>query len=158
MGAIFRCPYLEDRVGREMVRAMVSELRKRDVRLYEEIVIMKIVKEGQVVKGALGFDLNNFKPVIFECKSLILVTGGAGMVYANTDNPTDLIGDGYALALDAGVELKDMEFVQFYPMGLLFPPSLKECWEACCIIQNYIIPTMNALWKNTTRADLNFQP
>ncbi|WP_169717597.1 Fumarate reductase flavoprotein subunit [Sporomusa silvacetica DSM 10669] len=120
-----RCPYLEDRTGREMVRAMISELRKRDVRLYEEIMIIKVVKEGQAVKGALGFDLNNFEPVIFECKSVILATGGAGMVYANTDNSTDLTGDGYALALDAGVELKDMEFVQFYPIGLLFPPSLK---------------------------------
>lgn len=120
-----RCPYLEDRVGREMVRAMTSALRKRDVRLYEEIVIIKIVREGRAVRGALGFDLTTCEPVVFECKSLILATGGAGMVYANTDNSTDLTGDGYALALDAGIALKDMEFVQFYPIGLLFPPSLK---------------------------------
>jgi len=120
-----RCPYLEDRTGREMVRAMISELRKRDVQLFEEIMIIKIIKEDQFVRGALGIDLKHLEPVIFECKSLILATGGAGMVYANTDNPTDLTGDGYALALEVGAELKDMEFVQFYPIGLLFPPSLK---------------------------------
>lgn len=120
-----RCPYLEDRTGREMVRAMTSELRKRDIRLYEEIIIVEIIKEGHTVKGLLGLDLNNLEPVIFECKSVILATGGAGMVYANTDNSADLTGDGYALALAAGAELKDMEFVQFYPIGLLFPPSLK---------------------------------
>lgn len=120
-----RCPYLEDRVGREMVRAMVSELRKRNVPIYEEIMVIKIIHKDHAVQGVLGFDITTCEPVIFESKAVILATGGAGMVYSNTDNSTDLTGDGYALALSAGLELKDMEFVQFYPIGLLFPPSLK---------------------------------
>jgi succinate dehydrogenase/fumarate reductase flavoprotein subunit len=120
-----RCPYLEDRTGREMVRAMVGELRKRDVPFYEEIQITRILKEDNKVIGAVGINITNLEPVIFESKAVILATGGGGEVYANTDNPTDVTGDGYALALDAGVSLKDMEFIQFYPIGLLYPPSLK---------------------------------
>ncbi|MBQ9942457.1 MAG: FAD-binding protein, partial [Christensenellaceae bacterium] len=120
-----RCPYLEDRTGKEMVKGMMSALAKRDVPIYEEIMIVRILKDGDCVCGALGFSLKDLEPVLFDCKAVILATGGAGDMYANTDNSTDLTGDGYALALEAGARLRDMEFVQFYPIGLLYPPSLK---------------------------------
>lgn len=120
-----RCPYLEDRTGREMVRAMVSELAKRDVPLYENIMITRLIKTEGKIAGAVGICLITLEPVLFECKAIILATGGAGAIYENTDNSIDLTGDGYALALDAGAVLRDMEFVQFYPLGFLFPPSLK---------------------------------
>ncbi|NLK01025.1 MAG: FAD-binding protein, partial [Clostridia bacterium] len=120
-----RCPYLEDRTGREMVRAMVSELRKRDVPFYKNIMITELLKDGERISGAAGICLETLEPVLFECKSIILATGGAGMIYENTDNSIDLTGDGYALGLEAGASLRDMEFVQFYPLGFLFPPSLK---------------------------------
>lgn len=120
-----RCPYLEDRTGREMVRAMVSELAKRDVSLHENIMISRLIKKDGKIAGAVGICLITLEPVLFECKAIILATGGAGAIYENTDNSIDLTGDGYALALDAGAVLRDMEFVQFYPLGFLFPPSLK---------------------------------
>ena len=121
-----RCPYLEDRTGREMVRAMVSELRKRDVPFYENIMITRLIKDNEnKISGAVGICLETLEPVLFEAKSVILATGGAGTLYENTDNPIDLTGDGYVLALDAGANLRDMEFVQFFPLGFLFPPSLK---------------------------------
>lgn len=120
-----RCPYLEDRTGREMTRAMISELRKRDVALHENIMITRIIKKQGKVAGAIGLCLETFEPILFECKSIILATGGGGEIYENTDNSIDLTGDGFSLALDAGASLRDMEFVQFYPIGFLFPPSLK---------------------------------
>lgn len=120
-----RCLYLEDRTGREMTRAMMGELRKRNVTLHENIMITRIIVKDNKVVGASGLCLETLEPVLFECKSVILATGGAGSVYENTDNSNDLTGDGYALALNAGVSLRDMEFVQFYPLGFLFPPSLK---------------------------------
>lgn len=120
-----RCVYLEDRTGREMMRTLVGELMKRDVTLYEEIMVLRIIHDGHNVTGVVGIDVKTLELVIFECKAIILATGGAGNVYANTDNPIDVTGDGYRLALDAGVPLMDMEFVQFYPIGLLFPPSLR---------------------------------
>lgn len=120
-----RCPFLEDRTGKEMLKAMVSALRKYDVPFYEDIMITRLLKENGAIAGAVGFCLKTLEPVLFECKAVILATGGAGVLYENTDNSIDLTGDGYALALEAGVTLRDMEFVQFYPIGFLFPPSLK---------------------------------
>ena len=120
-----RSPYLEDRTGREMVRAMVSELTKRGIPFYENFIITRLIKKDNKIAGATGICSKTLEPILFECKAIILATGGAGSIYENTDNPIDLTGDGYALALEAGATLRDMEFVQFYPIGFLFPPSLK---------------------------------
>ncbi|SBW09046.1 Succinate dehydrogenase/fumarate reductase, flavoprotein subunit [uncultured delta proteobacterium] len=120
-----RCPFLEDRTGKEMVKAMASALRKNHVPLYENIMITRLLQSGGEICGAAGIHLETGESVLFECKSLILATGGAGSLYANTDNSIDLTGDGYALALEAGAPLRDMEFVQFYPVGFLFPMALK---------------------------------
>ncbi|MCR4440591.1 MAG: FAD-dependent oxidoreductase [Peptococcaceae bacterium] len=120
-----RTVFLEDRTGREILRSLFGELKKRDVGLYEEIMITRIIHDGCCAGGAAGVDINTLEPVIFESGAVILATGGAGNVYANTDNPTDVTGDGYRLALEAGVPLMDMEFVQFFPIGFLFPPSLR---------------------------------
>ncbi len=120
-----RCPYLEDRTGREMVRAMVSELTKRGIPFYENIIITRLIKKDNKIAGATGICSKTLEPILFECKAIILATGGAGSIYENTDNSIDLTGDGYALALEAGATLRDMEFVQFYPIGFLFPPSFK---------------------------------
>ncbi len=120
-----RCPYLEDRTGKEMVKAMAGALRKRHVPVYEDIMITRLILRDGAVRGAAGIGLNDGVPVLFECACVILATGGAGAMYANTDNSIDLTGDGYALALRAGAALRDMEFVQFYPVGFLFPPALK---------------------------------
>lgn len=120
-----RSPFLEDRTGKEMAKAMVSALRKNHVPFYEDIMVTRLLKDGDGITGSAGVHLRTGEPVLFECKSLILATGGAGALYANTDNPIDLTGDGYALALDAGAALRDMEFVQFFPIGFLFPMMLK---------------------------------
>ena len=120
-----RCPYLEDRTGREMIRAMLGQLYRLNIPLYEEIMVTSLLQEQGRVVGAVGFSLVDLEPVLFECRAAILASGGAGELYENTDNSTDLTGDGYTLAYRAGATLRDMEFVQFYPIGLLNPPSLK---------------------------------
>ena len=119
-----RCPYLEDRIGREMLRAMFGELNKRNVRVFANIMILKLLQSDGRIGGAVGLNLENCEPVLVRAKTIILACGGAGMVYENTSNHAGT-GDGFALALDAGAALMDMEFVQFYPVGFVFPPSLK---------------------------------
>ncbi|MGE4277769.1 MAG: FAD-binding protein [Lawsonibacter sp.] len=127
-----RCPFIEDRVGKEMVKAMASALAKRNVDLYENIIVTRLLVEGGRIAGAAGISVIDLEPVLFECTSVILATGGSGSVYANTDNSIDMTGDGFALALKAGARLRDMEFVQFYPIGLLFPPALKGMLGGLC--------------------------
>lgn len=120
-----RCPFLEDRTGREMLRTLIGVLQKRNVRIIPDVIILKLLKDGEKVAGALGLNLENCEPVLLNAKSVVLACGGAGNLYLNTSNPTGITGDGYALALEAGATLMDMEFVQFYPLGFLFPSSLR---------------------------------
>lgn len=119
-----RCPFLEDRTGKEMVKAMASGLRKQRVAIYEDITIIKLLKHNDAICGAVGVDAHTLETVLFECKAIILATGGVGNLYENTDNPVDVTGDGFALALKCGAALRDMEFVQFFPLGFVFPKAL----------------------------------
>lgn len=120
-----RCPFLEDRTGREMMRCLHGVLRKRHVQVWEDIMITRLLLADDRIAGAVGYDLAHGSMVLLRAKSVILACGGAGVVYQNTSNPTDVTGDGFALALAAGAALMDMEFVQFYPLGFLFPDSLR---------------------------------
>ncbi|NQU15179.1 MAG: FAD-binding protein [Desulfobacteraceae bacterium] len=123
--SFYRCTYLEDRTGREMLRALFGELKKRNVKILPDTIILKLLKEGDRMAGAAGLDMGTCETVLFRAKTVILACGGAGNLYLHTDNPTDITGDGFSLALESGAELMDMEFVQFFPLGFCFPPSLK---------------------------------
>jgi len=125
-----RCTYLEDRTGREMLRTLIGELTKRNVRVLPNTMILKLLRRGEGISGAVGLNLETCDTVLFRAKTVILACGGAGNLYLNTDNPTDVTGDGYALALEAGAELMDMEFVQFFPLGFCFPLSLRGALAA----------------------------
>lgn len=117
-----RSLYIENRVGREIAKALWSELQRLQVEILEEVVITDpLVLDGRIY-GAAGFLLRDAKPIKFSASSVILATGGAGYLYALTDNPNDVTGDGFRFALLAGAQLTDMEFVQFYPMGFVYPP------------------------------------
>ncbi|MCK4402296.1 MAG: FAD-binding protein, partial [Dehalococcoidia bacterium] len=125
-----RCPFLEDRTGREMLRTLVGELRKRNVKILSNVIILKLLNNGDNIAGAVGLDIETCEPVLLRAKAIILACGGAGNLYLNTSNPTGITGDGYALALSAGAVVMDMEFVQFYPLGFLFPHSLRGALAA----------------------------
>jgi succinate dehydrogenase/fumarate reductase flavoprotein subunit len=120
-----RSVYLEDRTGREMLRTLMGELAKRNVRVVPQVMILRLLQEDNQVVGALGLDLRNTQWVLFRARAVVMACGGAGNLYENTDNPADVTGDGYALALEAGAVLQDMEFVQFFPLGFVFPHSLR---------------------------------
>jgi succinate dehydrogenase/fumarate reductase flavoprotein subunit len=120
-----RCPYLGDHTGREILRALYGQLARRRVKILSRTMILKVLTDSDGAVGAIGIDLRSCEPVLVRAKSVILACGGAGNVYLNTTNPAGVTGDGYALALDAGAVLIDMEFVQFFPLGFVFPPSLR---------------------------------
>ena len=83
-------------------------------------VVFDLVVEGGEVRGAFGFSREG-KPFLIQSKAVILAAGGAGGIYQRNDNQRTILGDGYALALRAGLPLYDLEFVQFYPLVLAEP-------------------------------------
>ncbi|WP_434511739.1 FAD-dependent oxidoreductase [Desulfitobacterium sp. AusDCA] len=120
-----RCPFQEDRTGREMLRSLFGELKKRNINIIPEVMVLEVIKEGEKVAGVIGLDLKTCEPVIIKAKAIIMACGGGGNIYQTTDNPVGATGDGYALALKAGAALMDMEFVQFFPLGFTYPDSLR---------------------------------
>jgi len=120
-----RSPYMENRVGREMMRALFGEISRLHIPVYEEVMVTELLTEQGRVEGAAGFALEDQEVMLFECGAVILATGGAGILYRLNDNPVDLTGDGYALALRSGAALTDMEFVQGFPLGFAAPEGVR---------------------------------
>ncbi len=112
-----------DYTGREMMQGLVDQARKLIVKYCDEFFISKLLTKSRIIVGAYGINLKTGEHVIFQSKAVILATGGAGRMYAVTTNAASNTGDGYALGLDVGTELIDMEMVQFHPTGMAFPPS-----------------------------------
>lgn len=112
-----------DYTGREMMQGLVDEARKLKIKYTDEFFVSKLLTvKGQIV-GAVGINIRNSETVVFHTKSIILASGGAGRMYKVTTNAMSNTGDGYAMALDAGAELVDMEMVQFHPTGMANTPS-----------------------------------
>ena len=86
---------------------------------------MRLLKDGDRVAGAFAYDRERGRFVVFKAKAVVLATGGIGKAYKITSNSWEYTGDGHALAYDAGAELIDMEFVQFHPTGMVWPPSVR---------------------------------
>lgn len=112
-----------DYTGREMMQGLVDQARKLKVIYTDEFFISKLLKNNDVIVGAVGINLRTSELIVFRTKAVILATGGAGRMYEVTTNAASNTGDGYAMALDAGVELIDMEMTQFHPTGMANPPS-----------------------------------
>jgi succinate dehydrogenase/fumarate reductase flavoprotein subunit len=125
-----RATFVEDRTGREMLRTLMGELKKRNITILPEVMILRLLKSSNRIAGAVGLNLETCEAVLLRAKTVILACGGAGNLYLNTDNPMDVTGDGFGLALAAGAELIDMEFVQFFPLGFCFPVSLRGALAA----------------------------
>jgi succinate dehydrogenase/fumarate reductase flavoprotein subunit len=117
-----------------LVKPLVEKLRDSSIKLLPGLTIFDLVVEQGNVLGAFGF-LKDGKPCLIQSKAVILSAGGAGAIYRRNDNQRSILGDGYSLALRAGLPLLDLEFVQFYPLALgeprlscflLYPPYPKE--------------------------------
>lgn len=118
-----RTAYASDRTGSEIMVTLTEAIRKTSVRVFDEIFATKLlVHEGRIA-GVCAIDLKYGDYMIFRAKSVVMSTGGAGRIYQVTSNAQLDVGDGYAMAYDAGCELVDMEHVQFHPTGMVWPPS-----------------------------------
>ncbi len=116
-----------DRTGHEMMTALKEEVTRLGIENVEEVVITSLITDESngSVHGACGISIRTSNFIIFQSKSTILATGGAGWLYPVTSNAMQKTGDGYALAYNVGSDLLDMEQVQFHPTGMLYPESRK---------------------------------
>jgi succinate dehydrogenase / fumarate reductase flavoprotein subunit len=120
-----RLCHVGDRTGLEMIRTLQDRGVQMGFDVYMECTITKLLKDGDRIAGAFGYwrDSGNF--VTFKAKSVVIATGGIGKSWKITSNSWECTGDGMALAYEAGAELLDMEFVQFHPTGMVWPPGVQ---------------------------------
>lgn len=120
-----RLAHVGDRTGLEMIRTLQDHGVHQGLNVYMECTIVNLLKDGSQISGAVGYWRERGRPVVFSAKAVILATGGIGRAFKITSNSWEYTGDGHALAYDAGAELQDMEFVQFHPTGMVWPPSVR---------------------------------
>lgn len=120
-----RLAHVGDRTGLEMIRTLQDHGIHQGIAVYMECVIIHLLKDGDRISGALGYFRENGRFVLFPAKAVVLATGGIGKAYEITSNSWEYTGDGHALAYHAGADLLDMEFVQFHPTGMVWPPSVR---------------------------------
>lgn len=113
--------YVEGRDGAQgagLTIPLLDYARSRGVRFLENVIVTRLLIDDDRIVGAVGYEARGDRPIIFSSGAVVLATGGAGALYKRTDCPIRTTGDGYSLAFDAGALLRDMEFVQFYPIAL----------------------------------------
>jgi succinate dehydrogenase / fumarate reductase, flavoprotein subunit len=119
-----RLAHVGDRTGLEMIRTLQDHGVHQGIDVHMEHTILSLLKDGDRVVGAFGYERERGRFKIFRAKAVVLATGGIGRAYKITSNSWEYTGDGHALAYEAGAELIDMEFVQFHPTGMVWPPSV----------------------------------
>jgi len=119
-----RLAHVGDRTGLEMIRTLQDHGIHQGIDVHMECTIVSLLKEGDRVVGAFGYDRQRGHFLLFQAKAIVLATGGVGRAYKITSNSWEYTGDGQALAYNAGADLMDMEFVQFHPTGMIWPPSV----------------------------------
>ena len=119
-----RLAHVGDRTGLEMIRTLQDHGVHRGIDVHMEHTILSILKDGDRAAGAFGYERERGRFKIFRAKAIVLATGGIGRAYKITSNSWEYTGDGHSLAYEAGAELIDMEFVQFHPTGMVWPPSV----------------------------------
>jgi succinate dehydrogenase / fumarate reductase flavoprotein subunit len=120
-----RLAHVGDRTGLEMIRTLQDRAVAAGIAVYMECTVTHLLTRPDRVKGAFGYWRTSGRPVVFPAKAIVLATGGIGRAYKVTSNSWEYSGDGQALAYLAGAELIDMEFVQFHPTGMVWPPGVR---------------------------------
>ncbi len=120
-----RLAHVGDRTGLEMIRTLQDHGIHRGIEFYMEHTMIRLLKDGDRVVGAFGYDRERGRFKLFRAAAIVLATGGVGRIFKITSNSWEYTGDGLALAYRAGAALKDMEFVQFHPTGMVWPPSVR---------------------------------
>ncbi len=120
-----RLCHVGDRTGLEMIRTLQDRGVHLGIDVFMECAITKLLKDGDRVSGALGYWRETGRFVVFKAKAIVIATGGIGKAWRITSNSWEYTGDGMTLAYEAGAELMDMEFVQFHPTGMVWPPGVQ---------------------------------
>jgi succinate dehydrogenase / fumarate reductase flavoprotein subunit len=120
-----RLAHVGDRTGLEMIRTLQHQAVGASIDVFMECTVIRLLGDADGVAGAFGYWRESGRFVVFRAKSVILATGGIGKAWTVTSNSWEYTGDGHALALWAGADLIDMEFVQFHPTGMVWPPSVR---------------------------------
>jgi succinate dehydrogenase / fumarate reductase flavoprotein subunit len=120
-----RLAHVGDRTGLEMIRTLQDHGVHRGIDVHMEHTILSILKDGNRAVGAFGYERERGRFKIFRAKAIVFATGGIGRAYKITSNSWEYTGDGHSLAYEAGAELIDMEFIQFHPTGMVWPPSVQ---------------------------------
>ena len=120
-----RLAHVGDRTGLEMIRTLQDHGIHQGIDIYQEYTIVQLLKEEGRVVGAFGYDREKGLFKVFHAKAVIIATGGMGRIYKISSNSWDCTGGGISLAYHAGADLIDMEFVQFHPTGMVWPPSVR---------------------------------
>jgi succinate dehydrogenase flavoprotein subunit len=120
-----RLAHVGDRTGLELIRTLQDHVIYRGVTVHMECTLVDLVTDDGRVAGAFGYERERGRFLLFGAKAVVLATGGIGRAYRITSNSWESTGDGHALAYRAGANLIDMEFVQFHPTGMIWPPSVQ---------------------------------
>jgi succinate dehydrogenase / fumarate reductase, flavoprotein subunit len=120
-----RLCHVGDRTGLEMIRTLQDRGVNLGIDVYMECAITRLLKDGDRIAGAFGYWREQGRFVVFKARSVVICTGGIGKAWKITSNSWEYTGDGMALAYDAGADLTDMEFVQFHPTGMVWPPGVQ---------------------------------
>ncbi|WP_116953237.1 fumarate reductase/succinate dehydrogenase flavoprotein subunit [Jiangella endophytica] len=120
-----RLAHVGDRTGLELIRTLQQRAVALGIEVFMECTVTKLLTSDGRISGAFGYWRESGRFVAFEAPSVVLATGGIGKSYKVTSNSWEYTGDGHALALEAGASLVNMEFVQFHPTGMVWPPSVK---------------------------------
>ncbi len=133
-----RLAHVGDRTGLELIRTLqqkIVSLQQEDfretgdyesnIKVYDEVTIVDLLKDGDKISGAVAYERETGRHLLFEAPAIVMATGGIGKSYKVTSNSWEYTGDGHALALRAGASLINMEFLQFHPTGMVWPPSVK---------------------------------
>ena len=120
-----RLCHVGDRTGLEMIRTLQDRGVQMGFDVFMECTIIRLLTDGKRVVGAFGYWREQGRFVVLKAKAVVMATGGIGKAYRITSNSWEYTGDGMALAYDAGAELLDMEFVQFHPTGMVWPPGVQ---------------------------------
>ena len=119
-----RLVHVGDRTGLEMIRTLQDHGIHQGMEVHMECTILSLLLDDGRIAGAFGYDRERGRFLLFPAKAVVLATGGIGRAYRISSNSWEYTGDGHALAYHAGAALIDMEFVQFHPTGMVWPPSV----------------------------------
>jgi succinate dehydrogenase / fumarate reductase, flavoprotein subunit len=120
-----RLAHVGDRTGLEMIRTLQQHAVHKGIDVYMECTVSRLLKDGDRISGAIAYWRESGKLLVFKAKAVVLATGGVGKAFKVTSNSWEYTGDGHSLAYWAGADLIDMEFVQFHPTGMVWPPSVR---------------------------------